>query len=146
MLINRIIIIVCDILCFCLWWKMFTLLVIFDWKNTIFNDIPQAINYFSKTLYTCDILICLTVNYNIWDTIGFRLTCHWGKPQICCFIQQMLKIIRVGNHLSINPFWKDKLISFKGLLTLMCANYVFSFTFHADAVNWCTSSECHRLM
>lgn len=51
----------------------------------------------------------------------------------------MLKIIQAGNHLSINPPRKDKLISFKGLLTLMCSDSVcvcvcatFLSTFHAD--------------
>lgn len=41
-----------------------------------------------------------------------------------------------GDHLSINPFRKDKVISFKGLLTLMSSNCVFSSsTFHVGEEN-----------
>lgn len=70
--------------------------------------------------------------------------CATRKPQICCFKEQMLKIIQAGNHLSINPSRKDKLISLK-VSWLWCVQTVwvlfFFLLFHGDAeiIIWMSS-------
>lgn len=73
-------------------------------------------DYFCNTSLIINLRLSIILSVKSYNLLKCSGLVGWrNKAQICCFIKRMLKITQGCNHLSINPFRKDRLISFKGL-------------------------------